>query len=89
MFSETFVCLFVCLSVSNITKKSYERIAMKFYGGVWGGKRNKQLNVGGDLDHNPALVDVCDLQVLGMTVCGYLVGKEHHQMTDSPNCESG
>ena len=24
-----------------------------------------------------------------MAVCGYLVVKEHHQMADSPNCESG
>ena len=28
------VCLFVCLSVNNITQKSYERIGMKFYGRV-------------------------------------------------------
>ena len=27
-----------------------KRIAMKFYGGVWGGKMNKRLNFGGDLD---------------------------------------
>ena len=25
---------------------------MKFYEGVWGGKRNKWINFGGDLDHN-------------------------------------
>ena len=31
-----FVCLSVCLSVDNITQKSYERIGMKFYGGVLG-----------------------------------------------------
>ena len=35
-----FVCLSVCLSVNNIThiyySHSYERIAMKFYGGVKG-----------------------------------------------------
>ena len=31
-------CLFVCLSVTNITQ-SHERI-VKFYEGVWGGKRN-------------------------------------------------
>ena len=30
------VCLFVCLSVDNITQKSYERIGMKFYGGALG-----------------------------------------------------
>ena len=28
------VYLFVCLSVDNITQKSYERIGMKFYGRV-------------------------------------------------------
>ena len=31
---DEFVCLFVCLSVDNITQKSYERIGMKFYGRV-------------------------------------------------------
>ena len=46
MFSVVLVCLFV----SNITQKSYERIAMKFYGEVRGGKRNKWLNVGSDPD---------------------------------------
>ena len=37
-----FVCLFVCLFVTNITfKKSYERIVIKFYGGNWGGKKER------------------------------------------------
>ena len=49
MFSVAFVCLFVCYQHCS---KSYERIAMKFYGGVRGGKRNKWLNLGGDLDHH-------------------------------------
>ena len=30
------VCLFVCLSEDNITQKSYERIGVKFNGGVLG-----------------------------------------------------
>ena len=30
------VCLFVCLSKDNITQKSYERIGVKFIGGVLG-----------------------------------------------------
>ena len=33
-----FVCLFVC---EQHNAKSYERIAMKFYGGVWDGNLNK------------------------------------------------
>ena len=49
MFSVAFVCLgfffhrsvCLCLSVSNLTQKTYERIAMKFYGGVQGSKRKK------------------------------------------------
>ena len=33
-----FVCLSVCLSVTNA--KSDEQIEIKIYGGVWGGKTN-------------------------------------------------
>ena len=33
------------MSVTNITEKKFERIAMKFYGGVRDGKRNKWLNL--------------------------------------------
>ena len=37
MFLVAFVCLFVCLSVcGQHYSKSYERIGMKFYGGVQG-----------------------------------------------------
>ena len=36
MFLVALVCLSVCLSVDNITQKSYERIGVKFYGGVLG-----------------------------------------------------
>ena len=40
---------------------------MKFYGGGgWGCKRNKWLDFGSDLDHGPALVEVCALWVLGL-----------------------
>ena len=44
------VCLFVCLSVSNITRyaQNYERIVMDFYGRVLDGKKKKWLNSGGD-----------------------------------------
>ena len=31
----------VCLLISNITQKSYERIATNFYAGVQGGEWNK------------------------------------------------
>ena len=48
-FSAALVCLFVCY---EHYLKSYEQIAMKFYGGVWGGKGNKWLNFGGDADHH-------------------------------------
>ena len=37
-----------CLVVSNITKKK-RRIAIKFYGGVRGGKRKNCLNFGSNL----------------------------------------
>ena len=40
------VSLCVCLLATLLN--SYERIALKLYGGVWGGKRNKWLNFGGD-----------------------------------------
>ena len=37
MFLVALVCLFVCLSVcGQHYSKSYERIGMKFYGGVLG-----------------------------------------------------
>ena len=29
-----------------------------------GGKRNKRLDFGSDLDHNPVLVEVCTLEML-------------------------
>ena len=32
--------------------KTYEQIAMKFYGGVQDGERNKSLHFGSDLDHH-------------------------------------
>ena len=57
MFSAVLICLFVflfvCLSVSSIAQ-SYEWIVMKFYGGVWDGKRNKWLHFGSDSDHHVA-----------------------------------
>ena len=49
----------VCLSffpsvlcVSNISQQGFQQIAMKFYGGVRGGKRSKCLYFGTDLDHH-------------------------------------
>ena len=44
------VCLFVCLSEDNITQKSYERIGVKFNGGVLGSTMKNWLNFGGDQD---------------------------------------
>ena len=55
MFLVALVCFMVCLSilsvylfVSNITQKSYEQIAMNFYGEVW----HKWLYFSGDPDHH-------------------------------------
>ena len=45
MFLVALVCLFVCEHYS----KSYQRIGMKFYGGVLGSARKHWLNFGGDL----------------------------------------
>ena len=39
MFLVALVCVFVCLSVRGHYSKSYERIGMKFYGGVLGSTR--------------------------------------------------
>ena len=39
------VCLSVC---KQHYSKSYKRIAVKFYGGIWGGTMKKQLNFCGD-----------------------------------------
>ena len=45
-----FVCLFVCLSAcGQHYSKGYERIGMKFYGGVLGSTMKNRLNFGGDL----------------------------------------
>ena len=44
------VCLFVCLFVcGQHYSKSYERIGMKFYGGVLGSTIKNSSNSGGDL----------------------------------------
>ena len=45
-----FVCQFVCLFAT--LQKSYEWMAMKFYGRVWGVKRNKSLNFGANSDNH-------------------------------------
>ena len=61
----------MCLSIFRFVfqpvclKKLY-RIAMKVYQGVQGGKGSKRLNCSSDLDHNPALAEVCSVQVLGI-----------------------
>ena len=50
MFLVALVCLLVCLSVcGQHYSKSYERIGMKFYGGVLGSTKKNGLNFGGDL----------------------------------------
>ena len=46
MFLVAFVCLFVC---GQHHSKSYERIGMKFYGGVLGSTMKNWLNFGGDV----------------------------------------
>ena len=84
MFSVAFlfVGLSVCMSVSDITQKRYERIAMTFMelSGVVKGTRNYILvviwtrsDVGRGLRGPIAWNKI--------TVCGYLVLKEHHWMT--------
>ena len=56
---------------------------MKTYGEVRSGKRNKWLNFGDDLFHDPTLVEEC----LEYDDCLWiLVAKEHHRMADSPIC---
>ena len=41
MFLDVFVLLFICLFACNQHySKSYEQIAMEFYGGLWGVKWN-------------------------------------------------
>ena len=50
-------CLSVC---QHHYSKCYEQIAMKFYGGVQDGNKNKGLNFGGDL----TLAEICTLRVL-------------------------
>ena len=61
-----FVCVFVCLllfvCLSATLLKNYEWTAMKFYGG----KRNKWLDFDSDLDHYPAMAEVCIHRVLGI-----------------------
>jgi len=52
MFLPPPVCPFVCFSVRYIIQKYYERIFMKFYGGVWRGPRNGRLGFGGNPDHD-------------------------------------
>ena len=50
MFLVALVCLFVCLSVcGQHYSNTYERIGMKFYGGVLGSTMKNWLNFGGDL----------------------------------------
>ena len=41
---------------------------MQFYGEVWGVKKNKWLNCGGDSEHDPAFVEICALQVLHLVI---------------------
>ena len=67
---------------------------MKFHGGVQGGLKEQVIKflvviqisgsrpgLGRSL-RSPSAWNM-------MTVCGYLVAKEHHRMHDYPNCESG
>ena len=63
--SGLYVFLSVCLPVSNITKQVMNVLQWIFWE-VRGGKRNKWLHFGSNPDHNPALVEVCALWVLGI-----------------------
>ena len=49
MFLVALVCLSVCLSVCGHYSKSYERIGVKFYGGVLCSTMKSRLHFGGDL----------------------------------------
>ena len=58
MFFVALVGFSVCYQHCS---KRYERIAIKFYGGVMGGKE-QVIRFGSDLDHHPALAEVCTLR---------------------------
>ena len=60
MFSIALVCLLVC---QQRYSKSYERIAMKSYGGVQSGERNKVLDFDSGLDHHAD----CPIENLAIT----------------------
>ena len=71
-----FLVALVCLRVCNISHKSYDQIAIKFYGTVWVAKRNNwSLNFDFDQDHDPALVEVCTLWMHGIQ-CQCIFGGE-------------
>ena len=46
------VCVRVCVCAQNISK-SYDRILVKFFGGLGRGQRTNRLEFGGDPGHNP------------------------------------
>ena len=66
---------FICLSVSNITQKFMNGLQWKIMEGSKVVKESKGLNFGSNLDHDPALADVCALEVLGYDDCGHLMSK--------------
>ena len=68
-----FVVAFVCLLASLLIH--YERIVMKFHGGVWGGKRNKWLNFGGKKDFTKFL-KACSRQGAAILHGGIVVIQE-------------
>ena len=68
MFSEVIVslsfCLFVCL-LATLFKNLWED-CNEFHGGVLDGERDKWLSFGGNPDHDPAVMKVYSLWVLGI-----------------------
>ena len=56
---------------------------MQFNEGVWGGKRNKRLNFGSDLDHDPASVEVLHSQVSQNNITVSIFGDERVFSLDS------
>ena len=69
MFSSLFVCLSVCLFLSNFAQKTSERICMKFSGKVGNRPMNKRLNFGGDLDQGCGLAEVFTVPLVMAALC--------------------
>ena len=63
MFSLSFVCLSVCLvTLLKKVQTDCDEILLR----LWGGKKNKWLDFGSNLDHNSVLAEVCTHRMLGI-----------------------